>query len=619
MERRLAAILAVDVVGYSRLMGANEVATLKALSEIRIGLIEGNISAAGGRIVKLMGDGILAEFASVVSALESALEIQQEMEQRNVDIPEDRQIRFRMGVNIGDVLFEDGDVFGDGVNIAARIEALARPGCVAVSGVVRDQVGNRLKVTFEAAGEQLLKNIEGAVPVFHVHSKAADKQPSISDAASRPSIAVLPFANMSGDPEQEYFADGITEDLITDLSKLSGLFVVSRNSSFVYKDRPSNMQEVARNLGVRNLLEGSVRKAGNRVRITAQLIDGVTGGHLWADRYDRDISDIFTLQDEITKTIVDQLQVRLLEAETTSTAPTGNAEAYTLYLKGRQFFQMRTRKYLGEARILFLEALQHDPDYARAYVGLAECEARLNDWFGTKYAPEDIIAMARRAIDLNPNLAEGYAGLGLALHISGENDAAVAAYRKALSLDPLCYNAHHNFARYCRGQLDPERSAYHFIRALEIRPDDYRSPLLLIADLEDLGRVEERERYLEMGIKRADEAMRLNPGYRDPLELSACVLAGLGRFEEARARLDLADAMDPEGRTTNGYNIACTLALLGETERALSWLEEIYPDLGHVQRDWTRNDPDFTSLRDHPRFKKMLSTPGKEEVLPANW
>ena len=278
MERRLAAILAADVVGYSRLMGANEVATLNALSEIRIGMINGAISAGGGRIVKLMGDGILAEFSSVVSALESALKIQQAMAQRNVDVPEDRQIHFRMGVNIGDVLFEDGDVFGDGVNIAARIEALARPGCVAVSGVVRDQVGNRLDIAFEAAGEQLLKNIEGAVPIFHVHSKAAEKQPAIVDIASRPTIAVLPFANMSGDPEQEYFADGITEDLITDLSKLSGLFVVSRNSTFVYKDRPSNMQETARDLGVRNILEGSVRKVGNRVRITAQLIDGPTGG-----------------------------------------------------------------------------------------------------------------------------------------------------------------------------------------------------------------------------------------------------------------------------------------------------------------------------------------------------
>jgi adenylate cyclase len=223
------------------------------------------------------------------------------------------------------------------------------------------------------------------------------------------------------------------------------------------------------------------------------------------------------------------------------------------------------------------------------------------------YAPEDIIAMARRAIDLDPNLAEAHAGLGLALHISGQNDAAVVAYRKALSLDPLCHDAHHNFARYCRGQLDFERSAYHFIRALEIKPDDYRSPLLLIADLDVLGRVEERDRYLEMGVKRADEAVRCYPGYRDPLELSACVLAGVGRLEEARARLNRADEIDPDGRTNNGYNIACTLALLGETERALSWLEEIYPNLGHVQRDWTRNDPDFISLRDHPRFNKLIS------------
>ncbi len=614
MERRLAAILAADVVGYSRLMGANEVATLNALREIRIGVIDGAISAAGGRIVKLMGDGILAEFASVVSALDSALKIQQEMAQRNVDVPEDRQIRFRMGVNIGDVLVEEGDVFGDGVNIAARIEALARPGCVAVSGAVRDQVGNRLDIAFEGAGEQQLKNIEGPVTVFHVRPRATETHPAMADTANRPSIAVLPFANMSGDPEQEYFANGITEDLITDLSKLSGLFVVSRNSSFFYKDRPSNMQEVARGLGVRNILEGSVRKAENRVRITAQLIDGLTGGHRWADRYDRDISDIFALQDEITKTIIDQLQVRLLENETTDTAPTGNAEAYNLYLKGRQLFHMRTLKYLEHARLLFLEALQHDPDYARAYVGLAECEARMNDWFGGKYAPEDVIAMARRAIDLDPDLAEAHAGLGMALHIAGQNDAAVAAYRKALLLDPLCYDAHHNFARYFRGQLDHARSAYHFTRALEVKPDDYRSPLLLLADLEKLGRLDERDRYLEMGINRAEEAARLNPDNRDPLELAACCLAGLGRFDEARVWLDRADAIDPDGRTTNGYNLACTYALLGEPERALDCLEKVYPGLGHVQREWMGNDSDLASLRDQLRFKKMIGASGENEA-----
>lgn len=606
MERRLAAILAADVVGYSRLMAANEVATLTALREIRTGLIDPAIGDAGGRIVKLMGDGILAEFPSVVSALETAVAIQQAMADRNVGIPEDRQILFRIGVNIGDVLVEDDDVFGDGVIVASRIEALAAPGRIAVSGAVRDQVGNRLDIAFEAAGDQRLKNIDGAVPVYNVRPRAARMHPAESQTGSRPSIAVLPFVNLSGDAEQEYFADGITEDLITDLSKLSGLFVVSRNSAFVYKGRPANLKEIARDLGVRNILEGSVRKAGNRVRITAQLIDGLTGGHLWADRFDRDLSDIFALQDEITKTIIDQLQVRLLDAETASTATTNNSDAYNLYLKGRKFFHMRAQKYIEDARQLFLEALQHDPDYARAYVGLAECEARLNDWYGTQYAPEDVIGMARRAVDLEPDLAEAHAALGLALQISGQNEAATESYQKALALDPLCYDAHQNFARFHRGQLDHARSAYHFVRALEIRPDDYRSPLILVADLEALGRLDERDRYLELGIKRAEEAVKNNPSNPDPFQLAAAVLAGIGRFEEARSYLDRAVAMDPDGILTNGYNVACTYALLGESERALDWLEKIYPGLGHVQRSWMHNDPDFDSLRKNPRFKRML-------------
>ena len=614
MERRLAAILAADVVGYSRLMGANEVATLAEMQEILANVFDEAINQAGGRIVKLMGDGVLAEFASVVSALESALVIQEAIAKRNVGVPKDRQIHFRIGINMGDVLFEGGDIFGEGVNIAARIEALAQPGGIAVSGVVRDQVGNKLGITFDDAGEQLLKNIDGAVPVFHVRSQTGDMQPALANASSHPRIAVLPFENMSGDPEQEYFADGIAEDLITDLSKLSGLFVVGRNSAFAYKGRPTKLQDVARDLGVRNILEGSVRKSGNRLRITAQLIDGVTGGHLWAERYDRDLSNIFALQDEITNKIIDQLQVRLFDSDIAEKAHTESVDAYTLYLKGRRYFHMRARNYLEKARTLFLEAVQQDPDYARAYVGLAECEARLNDWHGTDFPSEDILSMAQRAINLDPNLAEAHASLGLALQIVGKNEAAVVAYRRALSLDPLCYDAHHNFARYHRGQLDHKQSAYHFTRALEIKPDDYRSPLLLVADLVELGRLDERDLYLEMGLKRASEAVESNPDNPDPLELSASVLASLGRYDEARAWLSRALAMETHSYSTDGYNVACVYALIGETEKALECLEKVYPSLGPVQRDWMRNDPDFQSLRNHTRFQFLLNAAPKTDA-----
>src|SRR5205807_3275597 len=335
----LTAILAADVVGYSRLMGADEVGTLAALKTIRTDFIEGKIAEHRGRIVKLTGDGILVEFASVVSALECAAEIQRGIRDRNANVAKDRRIEFRIGINLGDVIVEGDDIFGDGVNVAARLESIARPGGIAISHSVRDHAGNRLKLAFEDRGEQQLKNIEKPIRVYHVllEEPTATEMNAMKD--DRPSIAVLPFNNMSGDPEQEYFSDGITEDIITDLSKISGLFVVARHTAFTYKGKPVKVQQVGQELGVGHVLEGSVRKAGSRVRVTGQLINSKDGGHVWAERYDRDLTDIFAIQDEITHAIVEELKVKLLPQEKKSIGqtPTDNVEAYTYYLRGRQF------------------------------------------------------------------------------------------------------------------------------------------------------------------------------------------------------------------------------------------------------------------------------------------
>jgi adenylate cyclase len=320
MERRLAAIFAADVVGYSRLMGVSEARTLAALKAHRRELVDGKIAEHQGRIVKLTGDGMLVEFPSVVNAVACAVEIQRRMQERNADVQQDQRIEFRIGVNLGDIIVEDNDIFGDGVNVAARIEGIAKPGGVCVSASVRDNVGNRLELAFEDMGEQALKNIERPVRVYNVSldappPRAAAPQPQPGPPVKeKPSIAVLPFNNMSGDPEQEYFSDGITEDIITDLSKISGLSVIARNSVFTYKGKPADVQEVSRRFNVATVLEGSVRKAGQRVRITAQLV-GKDGMHVWADRFDRDLTDIFAIQDEITKTSVEQLKVKLLPAE----------------------------------------------------------------------------------------------------------------------------------------------------------------------------------------------------------------------------------------------------------------------------------------------------------------
>ncbi len=343
MERRLTAILAADVVGYSRLMGMDEAGTLSALKTHRREMADAKIAEHQGRIVKVTGDGMLVEFPSVVNAVACATEIQRKMRERNADVPEDRRIEFRIGVNLGDIIFEDNDIYGDGVNVAARIESIARPGGVAVSGTVRDHIGNKLDVAFEDTGEQMLKNIDRPVRVYNVDLFTAARPPTPPVAAAaqvkaeparreKPSIAVLPFTNMSGDPEQEYFSDGITEDIITDLSKISGLFVVGRNNVFTYKNKAVKLQQAAAELGVKFLLEGSVRKAGQRVRITGQLIDGKDGGHLWADRYDRDLTDIFAIQDEITHTIVDQLKVRLLPEEKKAIRTDADRECRSLHL-----------------------------------------------------------------------------------------------------------------------------------------------------------------------------------------------------------------------------------------------------------------------------------------------
>src|SRR6267154_204521 len=383
MERRLTAILAADVVGYSRLMGANESGTVTALETLRSDFINPKIGEHQGRIVKLTGDGMLVEFPSVVNAVACAAEVQRGVRDRNKGVPPDRRIEFRIGVNVGDVIVQGEDILGDGVNVAARLESIAPPGGITISGPARDHLGNRLDLTFEDMGERRLKNIERPIRVYSISlDTPSNREADVAAATSgedKPSVAVLPFTNMSGDPEQEYFSDGITEDIITDLSKVSGLSVVARNTAFTYKGKNVEVSEVAKRLGVDFVVEGSVRKAGSRVRVTGQLINAKDDRHLWADRYDRDLTDIFAIQDEITHAIVEQLKVKLLpqERKSISRAPTDNVEAYTYYLRGRQFIQRASKSNYQLARRMFAKAVELDPAYARAYAGIADCDSFL--------------------------------------------------------------------------------------------------------------------------------------------------------------------------------------------------------------------------------------------------
>ncbi|MBK5569263.1 adenylate/guanylate cyclase domain-containing protein [Ensifer sp. SSB1] len=618
VERRLAAILAADVVGYSRLMEANEERTLSSLRQHRREFFDPTIAKYGGRIFKVMGDGFLVEFNSVLNATRCAVEIQRGMPGRNAGVPEDRHIKFRIGINVGDIIIDGEDFYGDGVNVAARLEGLAGPGGIACSAFVRHQVGNKLQLEFLDQGEKTVKNIAQPVHVYFINLGPSDSGVPAATAdghtrerSDRPSVAILPFANMSNDPEQEFFSDGITEDIITDLSNVSGLFVLGRNTVFTYKGRTVNLEQTAKELGVAYLLEGSVRRAGNRVRINAQLIDGATSGHLWAARYDRELTDIFAIQDEITKTIVDQLKVKLLadEMKAIEQVPTDNVEAYTDYLRGRQLLHAATRSSLILARRMFARAADLDPRFARAYAGMANCDSRLHSKHGEKISAGDIMAITGKALALEPDLAEAHTARAYALMIDSHSAEAAAAFEKALALDPHCYEAHQLYAEFFVTQGEFEQAVRHYLRAMEIQPDDYQAPLFLTAVLQSLGRPEEAERYARLGVRRAEEALRQHPDSSKPAQLGAVALAFLGERDRAEEWLARALAIDPDDNLAR-YNAACTYSQLGKIDRAIELLEICLPQFGSDMKLWFMKDSDLDPVRNHPQFQKLLEIVG---------
>jgi adenylate cyclase len=551
IQRRLAAILATDVVGYSRLMAADEAGTLAELGAIRRELIDPKIAEHGGRTVKLMGDGALVEFASVVDALECAVAIQLAMGKRNAAKPEDRRIVFRIGINVGDIIIEGDDIYGDGVNVAARLESLAEPGGICISSSVREQVLNKVPISFSDLGEQTVKNIERPIRVYYVllegASSATPPEVAVSQPAQaqRPSIAVLPFANMSGDPEQEYFADGISEDIITALSKISGLFVIARNSSFTFKGKSVHVGEVGKKLGVRFILEGSVRKAGNRVRITAQLVDAGSAGHIWAERFDRELTDVFAVQDEVTKEIVAALALNLTIGEQQQLAGehTSSPEAYDCFLRGRELWHLQTKETNAEARVAFQRAIELDPNFAPAYALLSITHMRdyLNQWSaspslsleeGYKVAQEAVGRSDRdpyahwalgslylwlrrhdeaerelkRAISLNPSFSLGYTLLGLTLHYSGRSEQALDYFERAIALDPYT-DVYLHFQSQANFQLGRYEKAVEVLkRRLTRHPDTDISRVLLAASFGHLGRKDEARAQWQ-------EVFRINPNY----------------------------------------------------------------------------------------------------------
>jgi adenylate cyclase len=538
VNRKLAAILAADVVGYSRLMGADEAGTLAALKRHREAVFDPAVAAHHGRIVKLIGDGVIAEFGSVVDAVSCALSVQRSSATISDQGASQPTIVLRIGINLGDVIIEGDDIYGDGVNVAARLEPLAEPGGICVSSIVNESVGNRIDVRFQDGGEISVKNIDRPIRVWKWHPNATTSAISRSVAkpepnVAAPSIAVLPFTNMSGDPEQEYFSDGISEDIITDLSKIGGLTVIARNSSFTYKGRSVDVRAVGRDLGVRSVLEGSIRRAGNRVRITAQLIDAATSAHLWADRYDRDLTHIFEVQDEVVEKIVGALAVTLTQGEQRRLRRhgTSNVEAYECWLRARALLTRGTRESIVQARAMYRRAIEFDQNFAAPHAGLAFAAIadHTSGWaLDSAQALLEAERWARRALELNDQEPVSHMALGNVLLWRRDHEGALAEFARMIALDPNFAQGHTATGLALMYAGEPARALEPFAMAMRLDPHYPDIVLHFLAQANfSLGKFEIAAQQLLDRIAR-------NPSTDASRMLLASCYGHLGRAEDAR-------------------------------------------------------------------------------------
>jgi TolB-like protein/class 3 adenylate cyclase len=564
VERRLAAVLAADVAAYSRLMGADEEGTLARLKAVRKAIVDPAIASHRGHIVKTTGDGMLIEFVSAVDAVRSSVEIQRSMAEQNAAVPQDQRIEFRIGIHVGDVIFDDNDIFGDGVNIAARLEGIAEPGGVCMSDDAYRQVRGKVEIACDDMGPQALKNIAEPMRAWRARltgqtlsaatTGSAVGQPRALPLPDKPSIAVLPFQNMSGDPEQEYFADGMVEEIITALSRFKALFVIARNSSFTYKGRAVDVKQIGRELGVRYVLEGSVRKAANRVRITGQLVDTATGAHLWADRFDGGLGDIFDLQDQVTENVVGAIApaVEKAEIERARRKPTESLDAYALYLRGlARFYQIASRQANEEALRLFNSAIELDPDFASAYGRAAYCYvyAKANGWISvTPSEIAEVTRLTQRAVELGKDDAIALANGGYALvYVVHDLGVGPALIDRALVL-----NSNLAEAWACGGWVknwlgEPEAAIERFARAMRLNPLDPRMSAIRSGTAYAhflFGRYDEAASWAAM-------ALQDNPDYQPGLRVAAASNAMAGLPEQAHKAMARLRQLNPALRVSN--------------------------------------------------------------------
>ena len=612
MQRKLTAILSADVVGYSGLMEADETGTMERLKANRSTIFDPHVATHGGRVFKLMGDGAFAEFSSVIAAVNCALAIQEATEKAATEIAEARRIRYRIGINLGEIIVEGDDIYGEGVNVAARLQALAPVGGVAISRIVRDQVEGKASCAFEDMGEHTVKNIERPVQVFSVRAAAesSEARECKADQPRKLSICVLPFANMSGDAEQEYFSDGISEDIITDLSKVSALAVISRNSAFMYKGKHVDLPKVARELKVSHVLEGSVRKSGGRVRITAQLIDGASNDHVWAERYDRDLNDIFALQDEISEAIVKALKLKLLpeEKKAIERRGTDSLEAYNLYLMARQNYviggESDPRRVEAAIRICH-RVTEIDPNYAHAWALMALGQMIVRFIHGNK--GDDGLAAAERALALDANLAEAHAVKARIFAENGRHDEASAEIASGLRLDPESFEVNKSAGLLSFRQHRWEDAIRYWERAMALMETDVGSPAMLMTCYTVLGNSKATRHAAEITLARAEKVLAQDPNNGAVTGWGVGALLTLGHEERAKEWINRALLIDPDNLHMR-YNFACGLASDKKgPEAAIELLRPVFAKISLSLLNHAKVDPDLEPLRDDPRFQAMIA------------
>jgi adenylate cyclase len=594
-SRQLASIMFTDIVGYTALMGNNEekaFALLKTNRQLQKPVIE----SFNGRFIKELGDGIMASFNTVSDSVNAALKIQENCKAIN-------EYQLRIGIHLGEVLFENDDVFGDGVNIASRIQAISEPGSIFVSEAVSANVSNKKGILTRFIREERLKNVREPVRIYEVMKSNGDYSTKTPvQLVGQNSIAILPLINMSNDPEQDYFCDGISEEIMNALGQLNNLRVVARTSAFSFKGKNIDVREIGRALNVTNILEGSVRKSGKRLKIVTQLISSSSGSQLWSNLYDRELEDIFSIQEDIASSVATAIKGFLtLEEKETIRRPETVVEAYEYFLKGRQHFH---NLKLEAARDMFRKAIHLDSEYALAYAGLADALSWLYEWEGGSFS---VLAEAEqsslKALTLAPNLAESHSSRGYILALGRKYDEAEKEFQEAIRLNSNCYDAYYLYGRSSFSRGDIEKSAEMFLKASEVRQEDFQSLLLLAQSLRIMGKDNVHD-VIRKGISKARKQLELNPEDVRALSLGSGSLYDLGKKQEAFEWIHRAFSLYPDDAGTL-FNAACLYAKDGNKDQALILLERAFAK-GYGNKEWIEKDPDYISLRNEPRFKALL-------------